>query len=153
MLTIKNNLIAIVIHICVCFILLLPVGYVMEMGFSRITLVWISIGVCTFIAILLYLWAGGKYLSTAHSQMTNILSVLMIGIIILVVTYTAFDSGFERFLRLPFYPLGSTLLYFFDMSYNTIGGEERKNVFLLMSFFPSLTMWIGMVRCKTKTAR
>ena len=150
MTVIKNNLIAFAIHICICFVLMLPVGFVMEIGFSSIILVWISVGACIFVAISLYLWAGRKYLSNTNGVMTNIASVLAIAIIIFVVTYAAFDSGWERLLRIPFYPLGGLLLYILDKPYNTFGGEEWKNVFLLMSIFPSITLWIGMVSDRAK---
>jgi len=142
-----NNLFAILVHICMCVILFLPIGYIWGLG------VWdnsrnmalkdfvyncLAIGICTIVTLSLYFLAGRKFLSNVNNVPTHFLSVLAIGIIIAVAALTVYKSGsFWVLLVTPIYPISETISYFFRI--------ELKYAYLLMSLLPSLTMWAGMI--------
>ena len=142
---ITNNLIVIVVHICMCFVFFLPLSYIWGFGvwfddrspeLMDVIINLLVIGICITTILFLYFWAGKKFLSNTQHTPTNIFSVIVLSIIIFTITFIAYDSIWERILRLPFYPLGETISYFFQI--------EGKYCYSLLSFLPSLTMLAGM---------
>jgi hypothetical protein len=108
-----------------------------EEGLKNVIYNWLAIVIYTLAILFLYFCIGRRFLCNTHSVLTNALSVTVLFIIIIVSTSVAYESFFERLFRVPVYPLGGTIFYFFQI--------KEKYVFLVMSILPSITMWVGMV--------
>ena len=141
-LIVKNNLIAIAIHACICLVFIIPIGYIWRWDgvwhgtWSSMSVIfnWLAIGVYTFIALLLYFGSGKQFLCNTYNMQKNVFSVMAL-VIIVVILFT-YDSGMWP-LKLPFYPIAETISYFLQI--------EEKYAFLIMSILPSLTMLAGMM--------
>ena len=148
-LIVKNNLIAIAIHICICLVFFIPVGYiwwwgdvwfdlVWDWGLMSVIFNWLAIGIFTIVSLFLYLGLGRKFLCRTNNMKTNIFSVIVLVIILAVAVLIAYDSNiWQPLLKLPFYPLGETISYFLQI--------KKQFVFLILSFLPSLMMLAGMM--------
>jgi len=140
----KNNLIAIFIHICICFILLLP--FIVIYNGTTGKFVFLTSGVFTIIAFFLYYWSGMKFLSNTHSILANIFSVILLFVIVLVALLVAYDTQWERIIRLPFTLFGWIVSHFIGIESNS---HKEKYVFMVMLIFPSLAMWLGLITKRT----
>ena len=153
---ITNNLIAVAIHVCICLVLIIPLGLLIGPGhlWSESTLellpLWhiakrlIAIGIYTAVAIILYFWAGRKFLTNTDNMLTSILSVIALTIVIILATFAAEGSFGNRLryhllamLTIPIGPIGATVAHFLRI--------DNLYSYLIMSIMPSLAMWVGMV--------
>ena len=141
----KNNLIAITVHFCLCVILLYPVNFMWwgsvwvdrKIEIKEMAINGLIIAFYTIIVLFLYFLSGKKFLSSTNNMSSNAFSVTVLFIILAIITLIAFDGTAERLLRIPYYPLGGTIAYFFQI--------KEKYAYLIMSVLPSLIMWIGMI--------
>jgi len=146
---IKNNLIAIAIHACVCIAVLLPTGIVMGQAgplwsdsvYSGSTVTqWLFIVGTTIIAIFLYFFAGRKFLANTGHLLTNALSVIAIPLLMLMVTVIGFYFPSLFILGLLFTPIvliSETISFFLRI--------ELKYAYMIMSILPTLAVWLGLV--------
>lgn len=147
---IKNNLIAVAIHICMCIILILPIGFIWfygvwgnNMELNRVIINWLLIGACTTVILFLYFWTGRKFLTNTGQSLTNVLSVIAVLILIIIgVFISLYLDASNRWhimwmLMTPISPLGETLSHFARI--------ELKYADMLMSILLPLAMWIGMI--------
>jgi len=154
----KNNLIAIVIHICMCFVFLYPSGFISWMSVwgsgaletKDIVIMSLIVIGYTIIIFLVYFHLGKRFLISTNNIYSNALSVAVLLIIILMITFSAYDEIAEQLIRIPFYPLGETIAFALKT------GE--KNTLLVISILPSFTMWVGLnkkgqVKTETKIIR
>ncbi|MCL2800703.1 MAG: hypothetical protein FWD28_02975 [Treponema sp.] len=141
---IKNNIIAIFVHVCVCIVFLYPVNFMWwgsvwgneKLDIRVIIINSIFILVYTIIIFSLYFFAGKIFLRGTNNIFKNIASVIVLFIILLVITLTKYDEVIERLLRIPYYPLGGTISSFLHI--------KEKYGYLIMSIFPSFIMWMGI---------
>jgi len=138
---ILNNLIAIVIHICLSFLFLIIIIllYSFTPSFNEI-LGWLIIGAVMLMAFFLYFGAGKEYLK-AHNTLINIFSVLGLLIMLIVITYSL-DDVWESGMNLPFEPLFWIITYIFQMPY---GAADAKYISLVLAPLPSLMMLAGLM--------
>ena len=138
MLLIKNNLIAITIHICLSIIMFFPFLYVYNGAVTdNIILGWLKLVIYTAIPLFVYIWAGKKFLTDTHNPLINFFSVMAIAIIIVIATYL-----WEIIVNLPFFFVGA---FISSIVLDIPGGSaEEKYIFYIISLFPSLSMWIGL---------
>ena len=127
---IKNNLIAIAIHLGMCLFFLFPILLLDAIGSWALFLL-------APIVFYLYFWAGKKYLNNTHNTFTNIFSVMLLAIVLAVTTY-----ALEGLTALPFYSLFLMISFIFQMPYDA---AEGLYVCLLLVPFLSLTMLVGLL--------
>jgi len=114
---VKNNLIAIAIHVCICFFFIYPILFLGSIGNFGLFM-WIVMGVFIMTAFYLYFWTGKKLLSNTHDALTNVYSV--IGLVIIL-------TAIVLFLVIP--EDGVVVAVFYS---------------LVLAPLPSLVMWLGM---------
>ncbi|MCL1790041.1 MAG: hypothetical protein FWG40_01570 [Peptococcaceae bacterium] len=129
----KNNLIAIAIHLCLCVVLLYPLTFLLR---TEGVVAVLSVTAYTIFVVLVYFISGKTILSNAGNSLIDILSVIVLAMLIIVITFTLYDSALEYIIRVPFYPIGVTISYFLH--------TKEMYVYLVMSLLPSLIMWIGL---------
>ena len=135
----RNNLIAIVVHVLICFICLIPLVS-MWVNVSSNVRGYLATGIYTLVVFPLYFFAGRLFLYNTNNILTNTFSVIMLFIIIMLTTFIAYDSIYERVLKAPVYLLGELISQFFHV--------KQKYVFIGMAILPSLAMWLGMTNKK-----
>ena len=144
-----NNLISIAIYVCMCIVLILPIGNTWFYGMWRdnmksneIVYNWAMIGVFTIVSLFLFFWLGRKFLNDTGNTLLSISSVIMVPILVSIASFVAFSNldsrlGIAGFLGTPIYPVSETMSYFLRM--------DLKYAYMAMSILPPLTMWIGMI--------
>ena len=147
---IKNNLIAIAIHACICCILFFPIQYMWWGGvwfdrmwndeFKYIIYRCLAIGICTIVALVAYFFAGRHFLQNTGNMQANIFSVLALVGILIIAILLKYAGIWYGILNTPFYPIGATISYFLRI--------EENHVFLAMTVLPSLIMWLGLMSKK-----
>ena len=145
MLVIKNSFISIATHICVCLILLIPF-VILYNGISDVIL-YLTSAIYTVIALLLYFWAGKRFLRCTHKTITNILSVMVIMVILIITILIMYDTQIERLIRLPFTLLGWMISQIFGIEN---GSDGEKYIFIVLSILPSFAMYLGLMRKESK---
>ena len=152
----RNNLVAIIIHIAMCFACLFPINYLWwgvvwtdswfdgEIELRMIAINFLVIGIYTAIVSFLYFLASCKLLCNRHNAMTNLFSVSAILIVLTVIVFAPYESIINLFLRIPYLPLGETISYFLHI--------QGKYAALIVAPLPSLIMWIGL-SCKNRPQR
>jgi hypothetical protein len=129
----KNNLIAVAIHVGICLVSLLffsTIGILIFMFLSMLATV-----IFTILAFYLYLRVGKRFLSDTNNVLTNTLSVTALATILVVATSISGPEGI--IVNYSFAPLGGTL-YIFDPV------VKKEVSILVMAILPSLAMWIGV---------
>lgn len=134
---IKNNLIAIVIHICLC-LLILPSAAFMVVDPTLALLVPIP---HTLIVCGLYFLAGLLFLHSTKNMATDFISVVGLAIAIIIATFLAYADLWiwGNFLLLSFIALGIALVNHFPLAPIEV---ELINVTLLLLL--PLLMWVGL---------
>ncbi|MCL2549941.1 MAG: hypothetical protein FWE78_03275 [Methanimicrococcus sp.] len=141
--TILNNLIAVVIHICMCFFFLIHAFILYEIGsWSYEIFIWVAMGIYTLFALLLYFWAGKLFLSNTRIVMTNIFSVIGLIILLIYNAYNWNDPYSLDALTLPFLSLFEIISFIFQIP---SGAMERKYIHFALAPLPSLTMLAGLI--------
>jgi len=148
---VKNNLIALSVHVGICLVLILPIGIIFFYGvwhdsiwgwwpLRDIVSQWLYVGVTTMAALILYFWAGRKYLVNTHKPTTNVLSVAVLPGVIMLAGFVALSNpgriGMLGLLATPIYPVSETLSYFLPIG--------RIHGYMIMSVLPPLAMWLGL---------
>jgi len=153
---IANNLIAIVIHLCICLIFLLPIALFIhpghlwtEAGIERMGLIGVFtqlsiIGVYTIIIFLLYVWAGRKFLIESYEPehiLTDIFSVMSVTCIMVLaerIIAANLDNDLSMFslLLTPNALISGTISFFFHF--------ELGSVHIVLSLLPFLALFMGL---------
>ena len=150
-----NNLIALAIYICICFVVF-PLNFmwhlgiwnelVWKMGLKHVIYNWVTVSIHTLLTLFLYFWAGGKFLKKLHNIFENTLSVIFLFIIIAITTLSLYNNPdpklFEWLLLTPIFPISETLYFFLII--------KEKYAYLIISLLPSITMWIRMTTKRPK---
>ena len=143
----KNNLIALVAFVGIG-IVVFPLNMMwihaiwsdamFKMGFSVLFFQWLKICLHTTVSLGLCFWAGRKYLRHSENIKENVFSVAGPILFALVSAFTTPDSllHFMSISIMPIIPMGVTIAYFSQM--------DIGFCCFIMSFFPSLCMWVGM---------
>jgi len=152
---IKNNLIALTIHIGICVVFFFP-GVFLGLVFWGESWTLFNmflcclVGIYTLFVLVLYLWAGKKFLSNTHNTLTNVLSVIALVIIFVIDSvYIWNDSHIWNDLlswycfmaNAPFYPLLTTVSFILQIPY---GAAEGIYIYLILAPLPSLLMLAGL---------
>ena len=144
----KNNLIAMSIHVCICLLLILPAGFIWFFGVWRKNMTskdfvfnWAIIGIYTSFIVLLYFFLGRQYLCNTQNILTNCLSVTLIPVVITMAILISLANLANRLYMLgllgtPIYPISETISYFLRI--------KLKYAYALMSTLPSLLLCLGM---------
>jgi len=147
---IKNNLIAIAVHICLGFALY-PLLILICFGMGGHSLggdifVWLAMGLYTIIAFCLYFLAGMSFLHNAKNTLMDVFSVVVLAIVLFAAVLLSFmynwDSLLVGSLVAPFYILGMIISYIFQIPFDDAAGA--KNIFVVLSLLPSLSIWAGL---------
>jgi len=135
---ITNNLIAIAIHICLCFVLFYPLLFI-HTHLNGIFL-WLAMGLYTIVSFGSYSLVGGFFLRNTKNALTDIFSVIMLPFVLLITVLLVF--GFHWFGLI----FGSLVLYILVIiaSLFQISFEGAVCILMALSPLPSLAMWIGM---------
>ena len=143
---ITNNIIAVVVHIFICFILLAPIYYLLDgdiffeawkWGLDYILFDCFVIVLLTIVTFSLYFWAGRRFLKCTQNMVVNSFSTIVLVILILGTTIIAYGSFGEIILRMSLFPIVETLSYLLQI--------DEKYIYMLLSPLPSLTMLAGMM--------
>jgi len=137
---ITNNIIAIVIHICMLFIMFYSSFFIITGLLGTLFFFWLAAGIYTIIVLSLYFLAGRLFLYHTKNSLTDAFSVIMLFIILLVGTICFWSEGAD-FLSLPIYPLGDAISHTLGL---TDGAIERKYIFMILSPLLPLSMWTGL---------
>ena len=136
---ITNNIIALVIHICICFILFYPPVLIIPILLRDDILLWFAMGLYTIIAFGLYFFAGRLFLRNTKNMLTDLFSVIVLTIVFLaIVLYWYWLSSLIMFL-MPFFMLAMLISHILPIQFEI---DEILILFLLP--LPSLTMWVGL---------
>ena len=136
-LILKNNLIALAVHIGVSLIFLcLILGFLPLIQATMLTSLLISLP-CGIIALYLYFWVGKRFLRNTQSPTTDYFSVG--GFFILIAASTLLVGGVFIF---PFWSILWIICESFQITYGPI-----ETVFnnLVIASMPPFAMWMGML--------
>ena len=138
-----NNLIAIAIHVLICLILLIPIGYTLRIGFVNEIITDLVTCFCIIIMLVLYYRAGRMYLIATENILSNVFSVVSIIILlILIVPLLNKNTNTEPYfevLATPIAPIVELLFEIFHL--------KKMHIYWGVLFIPSFSMWVGMM-CK-----
>jgi hypothetical protein len=134
-----NNLIAIIIHICLCLFILPSVAFIIILGTGADPLIFALAAAVphTLIVCGLYFLAGRLFLHRTKSTVTGFISVmgLFISLIILVTFLTYIDSwAWTSVLLFSFAAIGIVLTNF----------KLNPFIFIILSLLPPLMMLAGL---------
>ena len=135
---ITNNLIAIAIHICLCFVLFYPLLFI-HTRLDGIFL-WLAMGLYTIASFGSYFLVGGFFLRSTKNARTDIFSVIALSVVLLITVFLVY--GFHWFGLI----FGSMVLYILVIiaSLFQISFEGAVCILMALSPLPSLAMWTGM---------
>jgi|GEM_PF-5045984 len=145
-LLIRNNIISIVAHSCICFIslpffLLIRNKLIPSMSSDLIFLLYDSIvaAISIIIFIFLYFWVGRKFLTSTHNILTDGLSVigLLILLIICAIAYFICEAYVIMMFLMPIGLISGAIAHLLHVN--------AMYVCFIMSILPSLCMWTGMI--------
>jgi len=138
---IANNVIAIIIHICVCFAFVVPL-FVLKIGLfvENEIILCLFIGFYIITAVFLYYSAGRFLLHIMPNTQKNVFSVIVLAIILIATAIAYVLAGTKD---LPFYFPGGLIFDF--IFYIPYMGAENKFVFIALSPLPALIMLAGMM--------
>ena len=148
-----NNLMVIVVHVCICLVFLLPVAFMGGTGHlwtesmleQRTTcdtaFRFIELTFLTVISFPLYFLAGRKFLGKADTIFTNMLSVVSIIFVVILSTVIAFanqENNLNMFMLLqtPNVLANETIAFFLRV--------DPKVVHLASSILPFLALLAGI---------
>jgi hypothetical protein len=104
------------------------------------------VGSYTLVSLLLYFLTGRKFLYNTHNLLTNLLSVAVVPVIIIVgiLVSSLWSSPAGRpgidmlgLLAVPINPISESIYFFTRM--------ERASSYMIMSLLPPLAMWLGII--------
>jgi hypothetical protein len=134
-----NNFRAIIIHILLCIISWIPITLIWEFGvrnaFVHGGLGMKMIGIFTTITLLLYFVLGKKFLRSTNKILTDMFSVIVIPIVIVLAMLIAWP-GYGGLLTISIHPISETITFYF--------GLEQQHSNKIVSAFPSIAMWLGL---------
>ena len=150
----NNNLIALAINVCLCFVLFLPAATMWYLNVwwenmrpNEIAVNWVVIVIWTGVVVLWYFWFGRKFLVNTGNTLLNISSVIMLPIIISIAVLVGFRNldnpilvdlmSMVLLLGIPMHPIIETAYFFLRI--------EFEYAFMAISILPSLVMWVGMI--------
>ena len=134
--SIANNIIAIAIHICLCFVLFyLPIFIYLSL---EGVFLWLSVAFCIIVVFGSYFLAGGFFLRNTKNARTDIFSVIMLVIMLFV---ASFFYWFLPFGALVFYTFGLIISSIAQIPFDV---PETVYIFIALSPLQSLAMWAGL---------
>jgi len=138
----KNNLIAIVIHICLWPLIMFPAIF-LDSDKPECVNAKIATGICLTLALVLYFGAGRRFLSNTNNVLTNAFSVTALAVILMLSIYLIYFE-YYNILILPVLPLTLMIATFYRPEY-PINDSVEFVLWLAMAILPSLAMWTGII--------